>query len=91
MTIDEVFDGQLDSAQLQQLVAGLPIEFLPSLFLPVGGAGNQLNVPTNLGPAYAGDIDRSCTCCPANDHVLSGTGRYPHDGPACIWGQYISP
>lgn len=56
MTIDEVFDGQLDSAQLQALIASLPIEFLPSLFLPLGGAGNPLNVPANLGPAYAGDI-----------------------------------
>ena len=55
-TINSVFDGQLNSAQLEAALSSLPIEFLPSLFVPNPG-GNPLNVPSNIGPAYAGDIE----------------------------------
>ncbi|MGB1580559.1 MAG: DUF1302 domain-containing protein [Nevskiales bacterium] len=56
MTVDQVFDEQLNSAQLQAALQQLPIGFLPSLFLPEL-PGDPLNAPRNLGPSYAGDIE----------------------------------
>lgn len=53
-TIDAVFDDQLPTEFLTALVAGLPIDFLPSLNPPT----NDLvlyDAPVGLNPTYAGE------------------------------------
>lgn len=54
-TINEVFDGQLNSAALEQAIATLPIGLLPSVFLPQTGQ-NPYDAPEGLNPVYAGEI-----------------------------------
>jgi hypothetical protein len=55
MTIDSVFDGQLQTDGLENFLLGLPIGSLPTISLPITGA-NPLNAPEGLNPAYAGEI-----------------------------------
>ena len=55
-TIDAVFDDQLPTEQLAALIAGLPIDFLPSLNPPTNGLA-LYDAPEGLNPVYAGEIE----------------------------------
>lgn len=56
-TIDQaLLDGRGNTAALQNLLTALPIDVLPSVFLPVAGS-NPLNAPEGLNVQYVGDIE----------------------------------
>ncbi len=55
LTIDQVFDNQLPTEQLEAILRGLPLN-LPPLSTPTEGI-NPLNSPSGVNPSYIGDIE----------------------------------
>lgn len=58
MTIDEaLFDNQLPTEALENLLVSLPLDGLPPIRLPLGGANSVLDAPEGLNPTFAGYIE----------------------------------
>ena len=58
MTIDEaLFDDRLPTEQLENLLAGLPLDGLPSFSLPIAPLNPVLNAPEGINPTFAGYIE----------------------------------